>query len=71
MDINEYLANSRRYNWLKKATPQQLLLWRGAFQCSDESIDIAIEASELEQQSSNIIKDIHRLQEGPDYIRDE
>ena len=34
--------DARRYNWLKTATKEQLLLWRGAWGCSDSPIDEAI-----------------------------
>jgi hypothetical protein len=48
MDINEYLDDSRRYNWLKKASKEQILLWMEAFGRSDESIDTALRASMVE-----------------------
>ena len=34
--------DAKRYRWLKTASKEQFLLWRGAFGCSDESIDAAM-----------------------------
>lgn len=34
--------DAARYRWLKTASKEQFLLWRGAFGCSDESIDAAM-----------------------------
>jgi hypothetical protein len=34
--------DAARYRWLKTATKEQLLLWRGAWGCSDVAIDDAM-----------------------------
>lgn len=70
MDINEYLDNSRRYNWLKKASKEQILLWMGAFGRSDESIDTFIKLKcreialeEILSERDQILSEIASLKE--------
>ncbi len=65
MDINEYLDNSRRYNWLKKASKEQILLWMEAFGRSDESIDAAmveLEIKQLSRQLESYKEELRQLQ---------
>ena len=58
MDINEYLDDSRRYNWLKKASKEQILLWMEAFGRSDESIDTALRASMVELEIKKLSRQL-------------
>ena len=58
MDINEYMENSRRYNWLKKASKEQILLWMGAFGRSDESIDAALRTSMVELEIKKLSRQL-------------
>ena len=37
--LDEVLRCAERYRWLKTATKEQLLAWRGVYGCSDMAID--------------------------------
>ncbi len=63
MDINEYLDDSRRYNWLKKASKEQILLWMEAFGRSDESIDAAIRAGMVELEIKKLSRQLESYKE--------
>ena len=63
MDINEYMENSRRYNWLKKASKEQILLWMEAFGRSDESIDTALRASMVELEIKKLSRQLESFKE--------
>ncbi len=63
MDINEYLDDSRRYNWLKKASKEQILLWMEAFGRSDESIDAAIRAGMVELEIKQLSRQLEYYKE--------
>ena len=58
---NDSLQNSGRYNWLRRASSEQVLLWVYCFKRSNESIDTYLRLEFLERALRDSLRERDRI----------